>query len=260
MRHACVRLLGLSLLAHALTACAPALFAPDQTPTFQHLAKEGNPYVYVPKDWSAAKLWPVVIYLHGSGERGTDPAQPTQHGVGPVVWRAQGSFPAIVIFPQAAPGTYWGMPDNNARVLAMLDEVMTRYHGDPSRVYLTGNSLGGFGTWFMGALYPDRFAALVPICGGVRGKAPNPDAPFAAIPDDARPAELARRVGKLPVWIFHGANDLVVPVRFSRELDAALKSAGGDVRYTEYPDLGHQSWDRAYADPALWAWLFEQHR
>ena len=242
------------------SGCAAALFPPDQVPTFHRLSKTPSPYVYIPKDWSADRLWPVVIYLHGSQERGTDPAQPTQHGLGPVVWRSDGSFPAIVIFPQAAPHTLWGMPDNNTQVLAMLDEVMTRYRGDSARVYLTGNSLGGFGTWFMGALYPERFAALVPICGGVRGKAPSPDAPFASIPEDQRVAEVAKRIGKVPVWAFHGAKDAKVPVRFSRELEAAMKSAGGDVRYTEYPDLGHLSWDTAYADPELWKWLFAQHR
>ncbi len=240
--------------------CANRLFPPDATPTFHRSDGELRYYTYVPSDWSAERAWPVIVYLHGGEERGTDPAVPTQHGLGPVVYRSGGAFPAIVVFPQAPRGTYFGMPDNNARVLRALDEVMAKYHGDPTRVYLTGNSLGGYGTWFLGALHPERFAALVPICGGVRGKAPRPDAPFAAVPEDRRADEVARRIGGTPVWIFHGAKDWLVPVASSRELAAALRRAGGDVRYTEYPDLGHVSWNRAYADPKLFEWLFAQRR
>ena len=251
-----VALLGLSLL----PACATRLFAPDTTPGFKLSTGELRYYVYVPKDWTPDRVWPVIVYLHGAGERGADPASPTQKGLGPVVWRSNGAFPAVVIFPQAPTDSYWGMPDNNDRVLRVLDEVMARYHGDPARVYLTGNSLGGFGTWFLGALHPERFAAMVPICGGVRGKAPRPDAPFAAVPEDQRAAEVARRIGKMPVWIFHGAKDWLVPVRFSRELSTTLKAAGADVQYTEFADLGHNSWDRAYGDPKLFEWLFAQHK
>jgi len=248
-----------------LLGCTAPLFTPSTTPGFQLSAGEathGDPkyYVYVPKDWTADKAWPVVVYLHGSGERGRDPAQPTQTGVGRVVYKSGGGFPAIVVFPQVGKGEFWGMPDTNLRVIRALDEVMSRYHGDPTRVYLTGNSLGGFGTWFMAALNPDRFAALVPICGGVRGKAPRPDAPFAQVPQEQRAKEFVAKIGRTPVWIFHGKKDFFVPVSYSQEMNAALKAGGGDVRYTEYPDLGHQSWDRAYADPALWTWLLAQHR
>jgi predicted peptidase len=202
----------------------------------------------------------VIVYLHGGDERGDDAVSATQVGLGPVVQRSQGAFPFIVIFPQAPRGSYFGMPDNNARVLAALDEVLARFHGDPERVYLTGNSLGGFGTWFLGALEARRFAALVPICGGVRGRAPRDDAPFAAVPEDERPREIARRLRRTPVWIFHGADDWLVPVRFSRELYQALRAEGADVRYTEYPGVGHASWERAYAEPGLFDWLAAQRR
>ena len=252
-----------ALLATLACGCAPRFFDPRTTSTFQLVGSSPKYWVYLPKAWTpepSGQGWPVIVALHGSGERGSDPVKPTQHGLGPVVWRSHGEFPAIVIFPQAPEHSYWGMPDNNARVLAALDEVLAKYHGDPARVYLTGNSLGGFGTWFLGALHPERFAALVPICGGVRGKSPRPDAPFAGVPEDQRPAEIAKRIGKLPVWIFHGNRDWLVPVRYSQEMDAVLRAAGGDVHYTEYPDLGHESWDRAYADPALFTWLLAQHR
>jgi predicted peptidase len=253
-------LLRFAVVAATLAGCSRHVFVPDGTRGFQ-LADGPSPYyVYVPKAWSADRVWPVIVYLHGAGERGKDPKAPTQTGLGPVAAATQGAFPAVVVFPQAPSGAFWGMPDMNARVMKILDDVMARWHGDPSRVYLTGNSLGGFGTFFLGALHPDKFAALVPICGGVRGKAPRPDAPFAAVREDDRAGEIARRIGKTPTWIFHGARDPVVPVRYSRELYKAMQTAGGDVHYTEYPDLGHNSWDRTYADPKLMEWLLAQHR
>jgi predicted peptidase len=247
--------LALTLL---VAGCAHQAFTPDAEHGFRREAGSVT-FVYVPKDWSADRAWPVIVYLHGGDERGDDGLKPTQVGLGPVVWRSQGTFPFIVIFPQAPKGTYWGMPDNNARVLHQLDEVMARYHGDPARVYLTGNSLGGFGTWFMGALYAERFAALVPICGGVRGRAP-PGAPFGSYDGDARVREVVRRIGKTPVWAFHGARDWLVPPSYSRELTGALKAAGGNVRYSELAGVGHQSWIPAYDDPELFRWLAAQHR
>jgi len=252
-------LLVLSPLLGGIGGCAtPRLFAPDRAGGFVLQAGPRPYYVYLPAEWSAGRSWPVIVYLHGMGESGDDGVSPTQVGLGPVVWRSKGAFPAIVVFPQAPRRSYWGMPRNNEAVLAALDEVLASYHGDPSRVYLTGSSLGGYGTWFLGSLHPERFAALVPICGGVRGRAPSPDAPMAGIADDQRAAEAARRIGRTPVWIFHGALDPRVPVGSSRELYQALKAAGGDVRYTEYPDVGHDSWDRAYADPELLRWLLAQ--
>jgi len=246
------------LLALALLLVGCAHFDPRKVPTFHQL--DSGTFVYVPKDWSADRQWPVVVYLHGAWERGRDHVAPTQDGLGLKVERSGGTFPAIVVMPQAPPGTYWGMPENNVRVFHALDEAMAKWHGDPARVYLTGNSLGGYGTFFMGAQYPDRFAALVPICGGVRGKAPAPDAPFADVPDDRRAATIAQMIGKVPVWIFHGGSDLIVPVRGSREMKDALEKAGDEVRYTEYAGVGHHSWNRAYAEPELWQWLFSKHR
>jgi predicted peptidase len=243
-----------------LAGCSRHVFVPDGTRGFQLAEGRSSYYVYVPKAWTADKTWPVIVYLHGAGERGKDPVAPTQTGLGPVVAATQGTFPAVVVFPLAPPGAFWGMPDMNDQVMKTLDEVMTRWNGDASRVYLTGNSLGGFGTWFLGALHPDRFAALAPICGGVRGKAPRPDAPFAGVPENDRATEIARRIGKIPTWIFHGARDPVVPVRFSRELYKAMQAAGGDVHYTEYPDAGHNSWDRTYANPKVIEWLLAQHK
>ena len=233
------------VLGALVSGCATSRFVPDRAAGFEN---ERGYYVYVPKAWSAERRdekWPVIVYLHGGAERGTDGVLPTQVGLGPVVWKSQGTFPFIVIFPQAPKGSFWGAPENNERVMKALYSVLARYHGDPNRVYLTGNSLGGFGTYFMAAAYPDRFAAIVPICGGVRGKAPRPDLPFAALDDDARIGAVAGVIGTTPAWIFHGEADWVVPVSLSREMAAALKKNGGDVRLTTYPGVGHNSWDRA---------------
>jgi predicted peptidase len=249
---------SLVVLVAFLVGCAH--FDPRKTETFHQLDGEPRYFVYVPKDWSPDRAWPVVLYLHGAGEWGRDLVAPTQSGLALHAEESHGTFPAIVVIPQAPPRTFWGMPENNIRALRALDEAMVKWHGDPSRVYLTGNSLGGYGTYFMGAAYPERFAALVPICGGVRGKAPSADAPFADVPDDRRADVVAEKIGKVPVWIFHGKKDWVVPVASSREMNAALQKAGGEVHYTEYGDLGHHSWDRAYADPQLWAWVLSKRR
>jgi predicted peptidase len=252
-----MRFVALSLL---LLSCGPhSYFVPDEKTHFHRDAD--LPFVYLPKDWSADRAWPVIVYMHGGAEGGTDGVRPTQSGLGLTAWRSHGEFPFIVIFPQTQyrRSTLWGMPEPNARVLANLDAVIAKYHGDPDRVILTGNSMGGYGTWFLGALHPEKFAALVPICGGVRGDAPK-GAPFAEWSGEARVKEVVRRIGKLPVWAFHGAKDWMVPVASSRELVRALKEAGGNVRYTEYPDLGHVSWDRAYAEPELLTWMLAQRR
>jgi predicted peptidase len=251
------RALTVTLL--GLSACGGVRFVPDKAGGFVEKQTDHRYFVYLPKDWSAEKKWPVIVYLHGGDERGSDGVKPTQVGLGPVVHRSQGTFPFIVVFPQVQRGNYWGMPDSDARAMKALDDVIRDHSGDPRRVTLTGNSLGGYGTWFMGALHPERFAALVPICGGVRGRAPK-GAPFAHVPSDDRPRAIAQKIGKTPVWAFHGARDWLIPPANSRELVEELKKAGGNVRYTEYPDAGHNAWDKAYAEKALWEWLGQQSR
>jgi predicted peptidase len=220
--------------------------------------------VYLPADWTPDRKWPVIVYLHGGGERGEDGVKPTQTGLGPVVWKSGGTFPFVVIFPQAEPGHYWAFPDMEARVMASVDDAIARYAGDPDRVYLTGNSMGGYGTWLIAAHHPGKFAALVPICGGVRppwivratAKLPKDSVLYAPDPY----AEVASKIGKTPVWAFHGGSDWMVSPKESRRMVAAMKKQGGDVRYTEYKGVGHDSWDRAYADKALYDWMLAQHR
>jgi predicted peptidase len=247
------------------SGCSRVRFQPTEADGFV-LRTDGDHryYVYVPKDWRPTEKWPVIVYLHGGDERGTDPVKATQVGLGPVVQATHGRFPAIVVFPQCAPGRFWAMADQEARVLRALDATLAEWNGDPSRVTMTGNSMGGYGTWILGARHPERFAALAPICGGVRpprGVPLPPDAPsFARAPDPEAAVAKLLADGAIPVWAFHGAKDWLVSPENSRRLVAAMRTAGGQIRYTEYPGVGHDSWDRAYAEPDLLPWLLQQRK
>lgn len=216
--------------------------------------------VFVPAAQAAAGRPPIILFLHGSNERGDDNQQQTTVGIGSYVRRHQDDFPAIVVFPQAPTGKEWNQV---AKVtLAQLDAAMQEFNADPDRVYLTGLSMGGFGVWDYALRAPERFAALVPICGGlVAPKRPSMSiAQLVAEPDPY--AVAARKLKGVPTWIFHGAKDHVVPAEFSRRMDAALKTAGArDARYTEFPNRKHNIWNPTYLDtPELWTWLFAQQR
>ena len=203
---------------------------------------------------------PVILFLHGSGERGEDGEKQVHSGLGPHVRANAADFPALVVFPQSPEGQSW--EGQTARVaLATLEASVREFDGDPRRVYLTGMSRGGYGTYSLALDHPTHFAALVPVCGGItspRREEPLVVGPLAGEPDPFQAA--ARRLAHLPIWIFHGALDDVVPPQQSRRMHAALEAAGGNARYTELPDANHNSWDAAYSDDAMWAWLFAQHR
>ena len=253
---------SLSLIAVlSVTGCATIHFTPDRAGGFVARETAGHKhFVYLPADWSADKTWPVIVYLHGGGERGSDGVKPTQVGLGPVVWKQKGQFPFIVVFPQCNWGTYWPEAKMRQRVLDSLADAIAEFHGDPARVYLTGNSMGGFGTWTIAAHNPGRFAALAPIAGGVippfGGKIP-PDALFKKGEDPE--AAVARAVGKTPIWIFHGAKDWLVSPANGRRMRDKVQAAGGDVRFTEFAGVGHNSEDSAYVMPALFDWFRAQH-
>lgn len=215
--------------------------------------------VFVPEQWSAEKQWPVILFLHGSAGRGSDGQRQLSQGL-PEILRNNPDFPAVVVMPQCRRRAWWGDAAMEAQTFAALDAEMEALNGDPKRVYLTGLSLGGYGTWAFGYKYPKRFAALVPVCGGVRSSRsfPVPEwHPSSRAPDDPY-SEAARGIGNVPVWAFHGDQDRSVPVRESRELTKALETIGGNVRYTEYPGVPHNSWDRAYAEAELIPWLLSQ--
>lgn len=214
--------------------------------------------VFVPSDWNAEITWPVILFLHGAGERGTDGSAQLEQGL-PVRIREISEFPAVVVMPQCRRGNWWGDPEMEAQVFEALEQTMKEFNGDPERVSLTGLSMGGFGTWAFGYKYPGKFAALAPVCGGVASRAfPAPDwHPFARAPTDPY-TETASRLTKIPIWAFHGDADPRVPVGESRKLTEAVRSAGGDVRYTEYPGVRHNSWDRAYWEGDFLPWLLSK--
>lgn len=208
------------------------------------------PYcVYVPPEYDPQRPWPVILFLHGSGERGTDGLLQTEVGIGTAIRRNRARFPAIVVMPQCPPGKLWWQDEMLQFALRCVEQTSREYHLDPDRVYLTGLSLGGAGAWHLGARLKGQFAAIVPICG------------FAELGPATGVAEtLAASLAGVPIWCFHGQADENVPAAKSREMVAAIQAAGGQVRYTEIPGAGHVIWDQVYGDAELVRWLFAQKR
>jgi predicted peptidase len=215
--------------------------------------------VFVPAREAATGKVPVVLFLHGSGERGDDNQSQLRVGLGPHVRAHAADFPALVVFPQAPAGSEWNQVVDV--VFAQLDAATREFGGDPDRTYLTGLSMGGYGVWELAQRQGYRFAALVPVCGGLVHPG-RPSMAVTGLADEADPYQaVAQRLRDRPVWIFHGARDESVPVEYSRQLHAAFQAAGAPhARYTEFPDAGHNSWDPAYATPELWTWLFTQRQ
>ena len=215
--------------------------------------------VYVPAAYTPAQRWPVILFLHGAGERGSDGYFQTQVGLGAAIRQNADRVPAIVVFPQSRPDSTWtGTLANVA--LATLDQTMREYQIDPARVYLTGLSMGGNGTWYIAYRYPKRFAAIAPICGWISPERWKAAAPVVPADSGETFAAFARQLRHTPTWIFHGEVDPVVPVEESRKTFAALQAVGAAVQYSEVPGTGHNSWDPAYGSPKFWTWLFAQRR
>ncbi|MFL6261027.1 MAG: prolyl oligopeptidase family serine peptidase [Thermoanaerobaculia bacterium] len=192
--------------------------------------------LYLPEGYKTIlKSWPLVLYLHGSGERGTDLKALERQGLPKLA--AGRSFPFILVAPQLPEGEVW-----SAEVLTyLLDELESTLWIDSNRIYLTGISMGAFGAWDLAIATPDRFAALLVISGG------------------GNPVEVCR-LKDVPVWIVHGLQDDVIPVSWSEALGQRLERCGGNVKVTIYPDAGHDAWSRAYADPDVLEWLLAQWR
>jgi predicted peptidase len=178
--------------------------------------------------------WPLMVFLHGAGERGNDLRLVKRHGP-PMIVEDAPDFPFVLVSPQCPAGQHW----DPRRLMALVDDVVASHRIDRRRIVLTGASLGAFGTWATAAAYSERFAALVPVCGW------------------GNPA-LAQRLRNVPVWMFHGEEDRVVPISGSLEMLDAVLSAGGDSKFTSYPGIGHDAWTEAYATPELYAWLLER--
>lgn len=213
--------------------------------------------VFVPENWSPKQKWPVILSLHGAGEAGEDGLLPTELGIGVAIRRERSRFPAVTVFPQCRQKTWWLNPPMPSVAIAALDAASKEFHGDANRTYLTGLSMGGYGAWFLAERYPGRFAAVVPICGGIllhpEESSKQPD------PDLSPHSEVAKKIGaQTPIWIFHGSEDDQVPVTESHRMNDALRALGGEVHYTEYRGVKHDSWDRAYAQQTLIAWMLSE--
>jgi predicted peptidase len=220
--------------------------------------------VYVPRDWSPTKHWPVILALHGGGTYGTNGLWPTEGALAKAIRIYPDRFPAIVVFPHGHPdGKGWQGPNGNA-ALDELSAAIAEFHGDPSRLYLTGASAGGNGAWWLAYHHPDRFAAALIVCGWVTrftGRQSGIDyPPIAASTSTDAYAAVAKGVGDLPVWLVHGDADKTVSVEESRHMFAALKANGNDVHLIELPGVDHPAWDPAYQNLDIATWLFAQRR
>ncbi|HVS14914.1 MAG TPA: prolyl oligopeptidase family serine peptidase [Thermoanaerobaculia bacterium] len=234
-----------ALLGFAL--CASALAQPTDRQTAERLSATVTKEVMLdyllalPTGYSAeGEPWPLILFLHGAGERGDDLEKVKIHGP-PKLIEAGKEIPAIVVSPQCPQESWW--TDHLDALEALLDDLAGRLHVDLDRVYVTGISMGGYGTWALAASQPERFAAAAPICGGGSG------------------VGTAVRVRELPVWAFHGDADSVVPLEESQRIVDAIERFGGTrAKLTVYPGVGHDSWTRTYEDPAFWEWLLAQRR
>lgn len=217
------------------------------------------PYrIFVPKDYDAKQKYPLILFLHGAGERGDDNEAQLKHDqvLRFIRDEVQAKHPCILVAPQCPTSAWWAeirgvgkkappgfrnMRNMVNPLLALVDDIEKQYSIDPGRRYVTGLSMGGFGSFALCLARPDYFAAAVPICGGT---------------DPSR----AKEMSKVAFWVFHGGADTTVNPDQSRNAVKALKEAGASVKYTEYPGVGHNSWSKAYEEPELVEWLFSQSR
>jgi len=203
--------------------------------------------VYVPAKLAGKQNLPVILFLHGIGQRGEGGLIPSEGTASAVARQYLEQIPAIALLPQCRKGRYWHNPEMERMVMAELDRTASEFGGDAKRLYLAGVSMGGFGAWHLATQHSGKFAAVVSICGG------------SPLLSGDRFTPLARKIGRTPVWVFHGSDDPIVPVSESRRMVEALKSvAGNRVRYSEYEGVGHNVWMNAITEPGLLPWLLEQ--
>jgi len=244
----------------AVTIAAATLTAQDAVEmtkplVYTNAQGESLPYrIYLPSKMPLKPI-PALIFLHGAGERGEDNKVQVKHAVRDLITYSINNEPMIIIAPQCPPNKKWAevdwsklshtMPQEISFAMRMtmeiLDQVCKDYPVDSHRLYITGLSMGGYGTWDIIQRFPGKFAAAMPVCGG----------------GDVAGAPLFK---DLPIWVFHGDKDGAVPVSRSRDMVAALKACGSKVKYTEYPGVGHNCWTQTYADPEVLKWFFSQKR
>lgn len=245
MHHTAILIVAIILIAATATSAAPAKASkPDVErgfimKTIKVGGKDMKYVVYVPLAYDPAKPMPTIVFLNGAGECGTDGLKQCYHFGNAVMLNSE-KWPFIIIFPQKQDvKTVW--EDEEPMVMAILKKSRKDYSIDDSRLYLTGLSQGGHGTWAIAARHPDLFAAIAPVCGW-------------------GDEEIAKKVAKLPVWTFHGDQDQAVDVERSREMEKWVTAAGGTCKLTIYPGVGHNSWDNAYGAEDLGGWFLKHHK
>ena len=214
--------------------------------------------VYLPEEWRRddRKLWPIILFLHGRGERGSEGMWQTQIGLPQEVRDHPERWPFVIVMPQCPLPNYWTDAEMLAMAMAALDKESAEFHGDPERTYLSGLSLGGYGAWELARLHPHRWAAIaIAASGAFWSYAPERWQEVSTLP-----AEYAHALGRTPVWLFHGLDDNVVPPRESELMFEALKAADGHVRLWLYQGLTHDCWTRAYNEAELPRWLPDRRR
>ncbi|MCK4465789.1 MAG: alpha/beta hydrolase [Bacteroidales bacterium] len=194
-----------------------------------------NYLFYLPEGYKQndEKKWPLILFLHGAGERGNDLDLVKKHGPPKIV--EQKDLPFIIVSPQCPAEKRWSIRDLDL----LLEKIIKDHRVEKNRIYLTGLSMGGYGTWEYATEKPERFAAIAPICGG--------GSPWQAY-----------RLASMPVWVFHGAKDPVVPIEKSEEMVKALKKVNENVKFTVYPEATHDSWTETYDNPELYEWFLKQ--
>ncbi|MCP4129521.1 MAG: prolyl oligopeptidase family serine peptidase [bacterium] len=199
-----------------------------------------NYLLYLPKEYGKKKKkhWPLILFLHGVNERGRNLEYLKKNGI-PNIVEKRPDFPFITLSPQCARNMTW--KDYTDDLIALLGSVTSSFNIDPKRIYITGFSMGGFAAWRLAILHREKFAAAVPICGGGNPK-------------------FACRIKQMPLWVFHGGKDPVVPLSRSKDMVSTLKACGSSVRFTVYPNAGHDSWTQTYNNPELYTWLLQQGR
>jgi len=197
--------------------------------------------LHLPETYETSEQsWPLMLFLHGAGERGDSLDLVTKHGP-PQIVQHQSDFPFILISPQCPKKDWWTNSYQIEFLSKLLDDVVQKYRVDQDRIYVTGLSMGGYGTWKLATLYPQRFAAIAPICGGGETKE-------------------ACKLKNLPIWVFHGAQDEVVKVQESEKMVEAIKACGGNVKFTVYPEAKHDSWTESYENQELYRWFLQHVR
>jgi predicted peptidase len=238
MNYVLVRLIVIVVMATAVrVSCG------DEQPGVQRAAQlnaqvnvQMGYLLYLPPDYDQHDSWPLLLFLHGSGQRGSDLELVKKHGP-PKLIAAGKDFPCMVVSPQCPPDKSW----EPMELIALLDEISRKYKVDNDRIYVTGASMGGFGTWRLASYAAERFAAIAPICGGGE-------------------TGWTKLLVHLPAWAFHGAKDPSVSLERSQMMVDALKKNGGDARLTVYPDAGHDAWTATYDNPEFYEWLLAQKR